>query len=76
VANKQPPYDFESKFQQISGFNYDEKLKIFEILITFGVPVTYTDGELKEDWYLLKALIDKSLFGNEKLPMITSEQVS
>ena len=58
VASKPPAYDFESKSKEITGFNYEQKVKIFQILTTFGIPVVPSD-EQKEDWLLLRSLLDK-----------------
>ena len=43
-------------------------MKIFEILTTFGVPISAED---KEDYHLLKMLVDKGLYGSEQLPSVS-----
>jgi hypothetical protein len=61
--------DFTSKVQEVTGFNYDQKMAIFKILTTFGIPILPGE-EQKEDWVLLRSLIDKQIYGEyAKVPM-------
>jgi hypothetical protein len=77
VSSKSSPYDFVNKVQEISGFNFDEKIKVFEILSTFGMPVAVDEkGEVKEDYHLLKTLLDKAIYGNEHLTFISEQKVN
>ena len=46
---KTKAFDFDQKIKEVSGFNFDEKQKLYDILINYGVPVEPTD-ETKEDW--------------------------
>ena len=50
--------DFEKKIKEVSGFNFEEKQKLYDILINYGVPVDPHD-ESKEDWQLLKTILLK-----------------
>jgi hypothetical protein len=67
IVHKKRPFDFSKKIKELSGFSFDEKQRIFEILINFGVPTAYKD-ESKEDWNLLKTILYKQMEGEEALP--------
>jgi hypothetical protein len=51
VAAKET-FDFETKAKEITGFSFEQKQKIFQILTTYGVPYLPGDDQ-KEDWALL-----------------------
>lgn len=54
--------DFEAEVKEVSGFSFDEKHRLFELLTNFGIPVcAYDEG--KEDWELLKTLLVKMTLG-------------
>lgn len=58
----------------MSGFNFEEKQKLYEILINYGVPVEPAD-ETKEDWQLLRTLLAKQTHGNESIPNLNTENL-
>ena len=68
VSKFGPEYNFTQKIKEESGFNFEQKNKIFQILTNFGIPISFNGEEGKEDWALLSQLLDKHLYGNESLP--------
>jgi hypothetical protein len=67
ICHKKRPFDFSQKIKELSGFSFEEKSRIYEILINFGVPTVYKD-ENKEDWELLRTVLIKQTLGSETVP--------
>ena len=51
-----PSFDFGEKVKEVSGFDLEQKQKLYEILTTYGIPQLPED-EQKEDWRLLILLL-------------------
>jgi hypothetical protein len=58
----------------MSGFTLDEKNKLYEILINYGVPVNVID-EQKDDWELLRILLNKEVKGEDSEVGLTAENI-
>ena len=53
--------------KELSGFSLEEKNKIYEILINYGMPSNDLD-EHKDDFELLRALLNKHMRLEDKVP--------
>lgn len=53
--------------KEVSGFSLDEKNKIYEILINYGMPSNDLE-EHKDDFELLRALLNKHMKLEDKVP--------
>ena len=73
--NKLKLIDFEKDIQEVSGFSFDEKHRLYELLTNFGIPVCAFD-ESKEDWELLKTLLVKMTLGQEVVPAISNDSLA
>jgi len=60
-------FDFKKAIKEVSGFSYDEKITLYDILINYGIPVQPLD-ENREDWELLYSILLKQSSGEESVP--------
>ena len=65
-------FDFGQKVKETSGFSLEQKLVLYEILTTYGIPCL-PENEQKEDWRLLMLLLQDRC-GADFSPDITSDE--
>ena len=53
--------------KEVSGFSLEEKNKLYEILINYGMPSNELDDN-KDDFELLRALLHKHMKLEDKIP--------
>ena len=53
-------FDFENNIgiKEVSGYNVDEKRKLLDILINFGVPSKLDNGSKDDDYDLLRKMVE------------------
>lgn len=64
-TNENDKFDFLCAIREWSGFSFEEKHKLCDLLINFGVPV-HVDEESKDDWELLKVILTKMTKGDDE----------